>query len=51
MKPVENKKDFHTILGEVFLWFSAIVFLAVCLAAVVAWVAFLALGIIRLIGG
>lgn len=50
MKPVENKKDFHTILGEVFLWFSAIVFLVICFAAVAAWVGLLALGLIRLIG-
>ena len=50
MKPVENKKDFHTILGEVFLWFSAIVFLVICFAAVAAWVGLLTLGFIRLIG-
>lgn len=50
MKPVELKKDLHTILGEVFLWFSAIVFLVVCFAAVATWVGFLALCLIRLIG-
>lgn len=50
MKHVELKKDFYTILGEVFLWFSAIIFLVVCFAAVAAWVGFLVLGFIRLIG-
>ena len=50
MKPVALKKDWHTILGEAILWFSAIVFLVVCFAAVATWVGFLALGFIRLIG-
>lgn len=50
MKPAEVEKDCHTIWGEALLWFSAIVFLVVCFAAVATWVGFLALGIIRLIG-
>lgn len=50
MKQVEVKKDCNTILGEALLWFSAIVFLVVCFAAVAAWVGFLVLGFIRLIG-
>lgn len=49
MKPVELEKECHTIRDEVLLWFSAIVFLVVCFAAVATWVGFLALGIIRLV--
>ena len=50
MKPVELKKECSTIWGEALLWFSAIVFLVICFAAVAAWVGLLTLGIIRLIG-
>lgn len=50
MKPVELKKDRPTIWEEALLWFSAVVFLVVCFAAVAAWVGFLAIGLIRLMG-
>ena len=50
MKSAEVKKDCPTIWGEALLWFSAIIFLLVGFAAVAAWVGFLALGFIRLIG-
>lgn len=49
MKPVEEN-DCSTIWGEVLLWFSAVLFLLVCFAAVAAWVGFLVLGTIHLIG-
>lgn len=49
MKPVEEN-DCSTIWGEALLWFSAVLFLLVCFAAVAAWVGFLVLGIIHLIG-
>lgn len=49
MKPVKEN-DCPTIWGEALLWFSAIVFLVVCFAAVATWVGLLALGLIRLIG-
>ena len=51
MNTAESKKDCPTIWGKALLWFSAIVFLVVCFAAVAAWVGLLALGFIRLIGG
>lgn len=49
MKSVEEK-DCPTIWGEAVLWFSAVLFLLVSFAAVAAWVGFLVLGLIRLIG-